>query len=485
MNTLAQDLLYVAPEFLVGAMACVVLLADVFVSAERRQTIGFLLTVATLIGAMVLSLLIQPAEPVVAFGGQFVLDGLATLVKIVTYLAVILVLVYSQHYLREWDIAKGEYLVLVLIATLGMLVMASGGSLLTIYLGLEMLSLALYALVAFRRDSALASEAAMKYFVLGAMASGMLLYGMSLMYGMTTSLDLQTIALAIADTSSDGEGLVLKMALVFVLIGLAFKLGAVPFHMWLPDVYHGAPASVTLFVGTAPKLAALAITLRLLADGFGSLHEQWQGMLVLLAVLSLLVGNVIAIAQQNIKRMLAYSTIGHVGFILLGLLTGTTEGYSAALFYTVIYTLMGLGAFGVVVILSRNGTEAEDLMDFKGLAERNVWLAMLMALIMFSMAGIPPTVGFYAKLAVLRPLLDVGYTWLALLAVVLSVVGAFYYLRVIKLMFMDETDSERVHAPAGWGNWAAVLLSINGLAMVLLGLFPGWLMQVCHQAMVS
>ncbi len=480
MESFSHDLWLVAPEMFVATMACVILLADLFVLPERRGVI-FGLAQAGLIGALLLSVSQSVGEPVFAFGGMYVADKLAVLLKVFIFLTVMGGLVYSRHYLKEWGFDRGEYLVLVLLATLGMMVMASGSHLLTLYLGLELLSLALYVLVAFNRDSGLAAEAAIKYFVLGTMASGMLLYGLSLLYGLTGDLNVIAINSALADFPEE-KRLALTFALVFIVIGLAFKLGAVPFHMWLPDVYHGAPATVTLFIGTAPKLAALALTIRLLVDGLSALAGEWQQMLMLLAVLSLVIGNLVAIAQHNIKRMLAYSTIGHIGFVLLGLAVGSAEGYGAAVFSTLIYALMGLGAFGVVVLLSRDGHEAEELLDFKGLAERNAWLAFLMALFMFSMAGVPPTVGFYAKLVILQVLLEAGHVWVALAAVLLSVVGAFYYLRVIKLMFMDDPESGRSLEDAGWGRWGVAIMSINGLAMVVLGLFPGWLLVHCYNA---
>jgi NADH-quinone oxidoreductase subunit N len=364
--------------------------------------------------------------------------------------------------------------VLGLFAVLGMMIMVSAHNLLVIYMGLELLSLCLYAMVAFNRDSVASSEAAMKYFVLGAVASGMLLYGMSMLYGMSGSLDLAAIAQSIE--SGPDSSPVMLFGMVFIIAGLAFKFGAVPFHMWVPDVYQGAPTSVTLFIGSAPKLAAFAMAIRLLVETLGGLHADWQQILSVLAILSMGLGNVIAIAQTNIKRMLAYSTISHVGFILLGLIAGNAAGYSSAMFYTVTYALTAIGSFGMIILLSRHGFEAEELDDFKGLNKTHPWFAFVMLLLMFSLAGVPPMVGFYAKLLVLKAVIDVGMVWLALIAVFFSVIGAFYYLRVIKLMYFDERERTEQLVPA---TDMQVVLSINGIAMLLLGIFPGFLMTLC------
>jgi NADH-quinone oxidoreductase subunit N len=355
-----------------------------------------------------------------------------------------------------------------------MQVMVSAHSLLTVYLGLELLSLSLYAMVAFDRDSSPASEAAMKYFVLGALASGMLLYGMSMLYGATGSLDVAEIATAVSAAGSDN--LILVFGLCFIVVGLAFKFGAVPFHMWVPDVYHGAPTAVTLFIGSAPKIAAFAMAMRLLAESMGGLVVDWQGMLSILAVLSLAIGNVIAIAQTNMKRMLAYSTISHVGFLLLGILSGTTDGYSASMFYAITYALMAIGGFGVIILLSRAGYEADSLDDFKGLNNRSPWFALMMLILMFSMAGVPPTVGFYAKLSVLQAVVDVDMLWLALVAVFFSIIGAFYYIRIVKLMYFDEPETD---APLVVNADLQIAVSVNGLAVLALGLFPGGLLALC------
>jgi NADH-quinone oxidoreductase subunit N len=348
-----------------------------------------------------------------------------------------------------------------------MQVMVSAHSLLTIYLGLELLSLSLYAMVAFDRDSASASEAAMKYFVLGALASGMLLYGMSMIYGATGSLDVTRIAVAIGD--GQDRGMILVFGLCFIVVGLAFKFGAVPFHMWVPDVYHGAPTAVTLFLGSAPKIAAFAMAMRLLSETLGQLVADWQGMLVILSVLSLAIGNVVAIAQTNLKRMLAYSTISHVGFLLLGILAGTATGYSAAMFYAITYALMAIGGFGIIILLSRAGYEADSLEDFRGLNDRSPWFALMMLILMFSMAGVPPTIGFY-----------VDMLWLALVAVFFSIIGAYYYIRVVKLMYFDTPASD---APLVMNVDLRIAVSLNGLAVLGLGLFPGGLLALCTRAL--
>lgn len=387
-------------------------------------------------------------------------------------------MVYSRGYLLERDLFKGEFYVLALFAVLGMMIMVSAHNFITIYLGLELLSLCLYAMVALNRDSKVSTEAAMKYFILGALASGLLLYGMSILYGMTGSLDIAIVGERLI--AADHNNIVLTFGLVFVVIGLAFKLGAVPFHMWIPDVYHGAPTPVTLFIGTAPKIAAFAMVMRLLVEAMQGLHVHWQEMLIILAILSLAIGNIIAIAQANIKRMLAYSTISHVGFILLGVMAGTTFGYSAAMYYVIAYAIMGLGGFGMIILLSRKGFEADKIEDFKGLNDRSPWFAFMMMILMFSMAGVPPTLGFYAKLAVLEAVVNVGMVWLAVVAVVFSIIGAFYYLRVIKVMYFDKPEDTN---PIMAGNDMKFAISLNSLAVLGLGIFPAGLMALCMTAL--
>lgn len=475
------------PEMVILAMASLILLADLFLP-ERLRGLVYWASLATLAACAVLTVgIVQTTggRAVVTLGGMFVLDLMAAVLKLVTYLAVAACFVYSRRYLAERGLLSGEYFVLALFATLGMMVMISASHLLVLYLGLELMSLCLYAMVALNRDSIASTEAAMKYFVLGALASGLLLYGMSMLYGATGALGLPEIAQVIAAGQADRT--VLVFALVFVVAGLAFKLGVVPFHMWIPDVYHGAPNAMTLFIGAAPKLAAFAMAVRLLVNGLLDLAVDWQQMLVVLAVLSMALGNLAAIAQSNIKRMLAYSTIAHMGFMLLGLLAGVVQGnrfsapdaYSSAMFYAVVYVLMSLGSFGVVLFLSRKGFEAEELDDYRGLNRRSPWYAFLMLLVMFSLAGIPPTVGFYAKLAVIYAVVSAGMVWLAVVAVLFSLVGAYYYLRVVKLMYFDEPrDATPIRASLD----ARMLLSANGLAVLALGIVPGPLMALCLAA---
>ncbi len=476
MNFLLSDLLPVLPEVFVLSMACVILLLDLFMADDLRY-ISYGLTVLTVVGAAVITVATFNTMPVLAFSNLFVDDIFSDLLKLMLYLSVVVVLIYSRSYIQTRDLYRGEFFVLVLFALLGMMVMVSASHFLTLYLGLELLSLSMYALVALQRDSRNATEAAMKYFVLGALASGMLLYGMSMIYGATGNLELAKVAATIP--SLDHLDTVLVFGLVFVVAGLAFKLGVVPFHMWIPDVYHGAPTAITLFIGSAPKIAAFAFVMRLLVDGLGGLVADWQPMLVLMAILSMAIGNISAIAQTNLKRMLAYSTISHMGFLLLGFLAGSENGYSSAMFYVLVYVLMSLGSFGMILLLSRAGFEADQLDDFKGLNRRSPWFAFMMLLLMVSMAGIPPTVGFFAKLSVLQAAVQAGYLWLVVFAVLMSVIGAFYYLRIIKLMYFDEpTDSTPIQSHADMN----VLLSLNGLAVLTLGVLPQPLMALCAHA---
>jgi NADH-quinone oxidoreductase subunit N len=477
MSTTGADLALLAPEALLLCLGCFLLLMDAFVGDEHRF-FSYRVAQGSLLATVLLVWVSAGGESRTGLHGTYLRDDLSDVLKISVLLVTSAGFLYARDYLRDRGLFRGEFFVLGLFAVLGMMVLVSAASLLTLYLGLELLSLCLYALVAFDRDSPTASEAAMKYFVLGALASGMLLYGMSMLYGATGSLNLAEIAAALSGRGTDD--LVLVFGVVFLVVGVGFKLGAVPFHMWIPDVYHGAPTAVTLFVGSAPKLAAFAMAMRLLVDGVESLHSDWQQMLVVLSVLSMGVGNLLAIAQSNIKRMLAYSTIANVGFLLLGILAGTPEGYSAALFYTITYVIMVSGAFGVVIYLSRAGFEAEALEDFKGLNQRSPWIAFVMMLVMFSTAGVPPLVGFYAKLSVLKAVVDVDMVWLAVVAVVLSIIGAFYYLRIIKLMYFDDPVSDE---PVLGSLDTQVLLSVNGLALAVLGIMPGWLLGVCAAAL--
>ncbi len=461
------------PEIFVLTAACVILLVDLFVS-DRQRIVTFLLTMVSLLAAAFITVQYGVAERVITFHGTYVADPMGTVLKLSTYGATALSLLYSREYLQRRGLFKGEYFVLALFAMLGVMVMISAASLLTIYLGVELLSLSLYGLVAFDRDNGIAAESAMKYFVLGAIASGMLLYGMSMIYGVTGTLELSQIANRIPGIGLNSLGLAFGLA--FLVVGVAFKFGAVPFHMWVPDVYHGAPTAVTLFVGSAPKIASFALAMRLLVDGLGGAVEQWRPMLVVLAVLSMAIGNVVAIAQTNIKRMLAYSTISHVGFILLGVLAGTVQGYQAAMFYTLTYVLTAVGSFGVILLLSRQGFESDALDDFKGLAKKSPWFAAVMAMLIFSTAGVPPFVGFTAKLAVIQAIIGIGYTWLAGVAVFFSVIGAYYYIRVVKLMYFDAPVD---NGPIQAGGALRTVLSANGLAVLALGLLPGLLLDLC------
>ena len=478
------------PEVVLLVATCVVMILDV-VSKDpaRRVTLwAAQLTLAACFVAQLYVLYESEGTARLIFSGLFVSDVLGHLLKLVCYVAVSAALVYSRRYLADRGLLHGEFITLLLFSLLGMMVMISAASFLTVFLGLELMSLCLYALVALNRDSALSTEAAMKYFVLGALSSGLLLYGMSMIYGATGTLNIYEVATHVQRlVGTESERVFLVFGLVFVVAGLAFKIGVVPFHMWIPDVYHGAPTAVTLIVGSAPKIAAFAMAVRLLVNGLPELARDWQQMLALLAVLSMALGNITAIAQSNLKRMLAYSTIAHMGFMLLGLLSGVVEGnrlnvpgaYSSALFYMIVYVLMTLGAFGVLLYLSRAGFECENLDDVKGLNRTHPWYAFLMLLFMFSLAGIPPTAGFYAKLAVLSAAVDAGQIWLAVTAVILSLIGAFYYLRVVKLMYFDEP--KEALAPAG-GLGFGVALSANGLSMLLFGILPWLLMNPCLEA---
>jgi NADH-quinone oxidoreductase subunit N len=460
-------------EIFLLCMIGVIMIADLLLPSQTR-TVTYLLTQVTLLGCSLITVATHTTGVAHLFTGMFVDDLMSDVLKLLTYLAVSMMLVYSRSYLIVRGLFTGEFLSLTLTSTLGMMVMISASNFVTLYIGLEVLALSLYALVALQRDSAVATESAMKYFILGAMASGFLLYGMSMIYGGTGSLDVQTISNVIK--AGQGNDMLLVFGLAFLVAGLAFKLGAVPFHMWGPDVYHGAPTAMTMFIGTAPKLAAFAFVMRILVESLQPLMIHWAGMLAVLAVLSMGVGNITAIAQTNIKRMFAYSTIAHMGFLLLGVLSGTLDGYSSAMFYAVIYVLMTLGGFGMIMLLSREGFEADNLNDFKGLNQRSPWLAFMMLLLMFSMAGVPPTVGFYAKFSVLNAALQAGHLSLVIAAVIFSLIGAFYYLRIVKLMYFDAPEShEKLYMQPD----STLLVSINGLAVLMLGIMPNTLMAIC------
>ena len=472
-------LLPVLPEIALLTAACVILIADLFIPERRRHWSYWMTQAALAVTAWIVVVTVQ-VDVVKAFNGMVVDDNLADLLKFCALIAVSLMLFYGRAYLSARGLFRGELFVLVLFALLGMMVMISAAHFLTLYLGLELLSLSLYALVALQRDRREPSEAAMKYFVLGALASGMLLYGISMIYGATGTLELDRVAEAAL--GGRGNTKLLLFGLVFVVSGLAFKLGVVPYHMWIPDVYDGAPTPITLLVGTAPKLAAFAITLRVLAGALTSLEYDWQGMLIVLSVLSMVLGNIIAIAQTSIKRMLAYSTIANMGYMLMGFLAGDRNGFSAAMFFTVAYVLTSVASFGMVLLLSRAGFEGDRIDDFKGLNQRSPWWAFIMLLVMFSLAGIPPTVGFYAKFTVIEAAVNQNFVWLAVIAVLTSLVGAFYYLRIVKLMYFDDpVDDAPIVAPGD----ARALLSANGLALLVLGILPQPLMGLCALALTQ
>ena len=476
MNIPIPDLAPAATELFLLAGACAVLLIDLFIRDERRW-ITQVLAQLVLAGCIAILIATASAGTSFTFSVMFIDDPLADALKLMILGAVSVLLVYSRRYLVDRGMYQGEFFTLTLFSVLGMMVMVSANHFITLYLGLELLSLSLYAMIALQRDSAVATEAAMKYFILGALASGMLLYGMSMVYGATGTLQVADIAGMIA--RGEANRTVLVFGLVFIVAGLGFKLGVVPFHMWVPDVYHGAPTAVTLLISSAPKIAAFAFFMRILGEALGGLAADWRSMLVVMAVLSLALGNIAAIAQTNLKRMLAYSSISHMGFLLLGFLAGNAFGFAAAMFYVAVYVLMNLGTFGMILLLARSGFEADQIDDYRGLARRAPWQAFLMLLLMFSMAGLPPMVGFHAKLTVLSAVVDIGMVWLAVFAVMMSLVGAFYYLRIVKLMYFDDAADS---APLQSRIDMSVLLSVNGLAILLIGLAPQQLLSICYIA---
>jgi len=492
-NTVAAASYNMAPlhaEIFLVVAACAILLIDMF-SKDEKRNLTYILSLLTLAGCAVFTWIdFRAGTTTYTFYNMYVSDPMANLLKLFTYLAVGVTLVYSRQYSGERGMMSGhmggEFYVLALFTTLGQMIMISGNNMLPIYLGLELMSLSLYALVAMRRDHAISTEASMKYFILGSLASGFMLYGISMIYGATGSLDLTTIAQKVAAT--DANRTILVFGLVFLVAGMAFKLGAVPFHMWVPDVYQGAPTGVTLLLGAAPKLASFAMMLRILVEGLGLLWFDWQQMLLALGVLSLAVGNLTAIAQTNLKRMLAYSTIAQLGFVMLAMMSGVVGGdashapvaYSAAMYYTITYVLTTLGSFGLIMMLARAGFEAEELSDFRGLAKRSPWFAIVMTALMFSLAGVPPMMGFMAKWAVLQAVVETGQLWLAIVAVLFSLIGAFYYLRVVKTMWFDDVvDASPIVTPVDM----RVVLSLNGVLVLALGVMPSGLLAACLSAM--
>jgi NADH-quinone oxidoreductase subunit N len=497
INTTATAAINMAPvsaEIFLTVASCAILLIDMFLK-EGKRNITYILSLLTLVGCAVITYAdFHAGTTTYTFYNMFVSDPMANLLKLFTYLAVGVTLVYSRQYAGERGMMSGnmggEFYVLALFTTLGQMIMISGNNMLPIYLGLELMSLSLYALVAMRRDHAISTEASMKYFILGSLASGFMLYGISMIYGATGSLDITTIAKLVSANAANHT--ILVFGLVFVVAGMAFKLGAVPFHMWVPDVYQGAPTGVTLLLGAAPKLASFAMMLRILVEGLLPMAFDWQQMLLALAVLSLVVGNLTAIAQTNLKRMLAYSTIAQLGFVLLGMMAGVVgardaanaanaaTAYSASMYYVITYVLTTLGSFGLIMMLARAGFEAEEVSDFKGLAKRSPWYAIVMTVLMFSLAGVPPMMGFMAKWAVLQAVVATGQIWLAIVAVMFSLIGAFYYLRVVKVMWFDDVaDASPIAAPIDM----RVVLSLNGILIVVLGVVPGSLLAGCLNAM--
>ncbi len=477
-----NDILILLPEFYLVAAACLLLLLDAFMKPEQRKQLHWI-CIAVLLVVIYLVIAGQPSTTVTAFGGMFVRDRAAEILKVFAVVTTVLVFVYARPYLFDRKLINGEFYTLTIFALIGIMLLVSAGSLVTVYLGLELLSLSSYALVALNRDERLPSEAAIKYFVLGALASGMLLYGMSMVYGAsgmggTPTLDLAQLHHVMAYTTSPR---LLSFGLIFMLVGIAFKLGVAPFHMWIPDVYQGAPTPVTAFIASASKLAAFGMAYRLLDAGMGDLAQQWQPMLAVLAVLSLAIGNLVAIVQTNLKRMLAYSTISHMGYLLLGLSAAGAEGYAAAMFYAVSYALMSVAAFGVMLALTRSGFECEEIADLKGLNQKSPWMAFLMMLVMLSLAGVPPLLGFWAKVLVLEAAIHAGMLWLAIVGVVFAIVGLYYYLHVIKTMYFDKPAAGSLLQAKPDATMRTVL-SLNTLSLLALGLYWGPLLGWCRQA---
>ena len=478
MNTFQFDtasLLVALPEIFLLSAIVVVLLLDLFLTKGFKQVTYYLTQISLFITGLLAFNLIGHPETVI-FSNSFVLDDMASVFKVFMMGSAMVAMVYSRHYLTQHDLFRGEYFVLVLLSILGMMVMVSGYSLLTLYLGLEILSLSLYTLIAIARKRSGAIEAALKYFVLGAIASGLLLYGMSMIYGISGSLNISEISAFASDANlASRETLIINFGLVFLVIGIAFKLGAVPFHMWVPDVYQGSPTSVTMFISTVPKIAAVAMLVRLLVDGLGAMHPYWSDLFMILALLSIALGSVVALMQTNIKRMLAYSTISHVGFVMLGFVTGVITGYGAATFYILVYVLMSLAAFGVIILLNKKGFEAEEISDYKGLSKSSPWFALMMLAVMLSMAGVPPFIGFYSKFFILQQVISAGFVTVAIIAVVFAVISAYYYLQIIKSMYFNDAEQElTIAAPMDM----KLVLSINATLILVVGLFPDFWMKL-------
>lgn len=484
MNSDLYNIIPILPEIFLAVMCCVILLAGVFVRHSRIVT--FYLSLLTLIVTSILVILAfgeyKLDNAVLTFHNSFILDRMSVVLKIFILVTVFFTFLYSRIYNEFRKIAANEFYVLGLLSTVGMMILVSSHSLLTLFLGVELFALPTYAMVAMRQKENRCIEAAMKYFIIGALATGMLLYGFSMIFGATQALDIKEIAVYLA-AHPVGTDYIATFGLVFAVAGLAFKLGAAPFHMWVPDVYEGAPSSVTLFIAAAPKIAGFGMMIRLLAGALPVLHPEWQEMLIVLALLSMAIGNFAAIVQTNIKRMLAYSAIAHAGYMLLGVICATPRGYAASMFYSITYAIMTLGAFGIVLLINRAGIEVESIEDFRGLNNRHPWLAFIMLIVMFSLAGVPPLVGFIAKIGLLEALIRAKLVWLAVLAILFSVVGAYYYLRIVKMMYFERKEEGPVvddHIRISTGSLVAI--SINGIAVLVLGVLPGTLFALCHYA---
>ncbi|MBO1923476.1 NADH-quinone oxidoreductase subunit NuoN [Thiomicrorhabdus sp. 6S3-12] len=475
MNFVIPSFAPAIPEITLLILASLILVADTFWS-KRFQNATYYATQASLLVAGYLVLSSFSVEQVFTFNDSFVRDSFADVLKLFTVAITLGIFLFAREYLVQHRFMSGEFFVLGLFGVLGMFVMISANNFITMYLGLEIMSLAMYAMIALRKYDGVAVEAGMKYFVLGALATGMLLYGFSMIYGATGTITFPEMKAVIA--SGEADGIVLAFGVVFVVIGLAFKMGAVPFHMWMPDVYHGSPTAVTLYLGTAPKLAGFAMVYRLLYEAMPGLVGDWQQLIIIISILSMVIGSIVAIAQDNLKRMLAYSGIGHVGFLLLGVIAATDDGFSAAMFFIIVYAITGVAGFGMITALSRTGFEFDRVADFKGLNAKNPWLALMMLIVMFSMAGIPPFVGFWAKIVVIEEVVKAGFTWIAVIAVITAVISAFYYLRVVKSMYFDKSEIQgpvEIISPAlHWG------VSFVAILLLALGLLPGSLIDLCY-----
>jgi len=478
MNFVIPSFAPAIPEMVFLGLISFILVADTFWS-KRYQFATYYATQVSLIivGYFIISSF--TTAPVITFDGSFIRDSFADVLKLFTIIVSLGVFLFSREYLLQHKFYTGEFFILGLFGVLGMFVMISANNMIIMFIGLEIMSLAMYAMIALRKDYSLGLEAAIKYFVLGALASGMLLYGFSMIYGATGSITFPEMAKIIQ--SGNADKVVLSFGVVFVVIGLAFKLGAVPFHMWMPDVYQGSPSAVTLYLGTAPKIAGFAMLYRLLDQALPGLVEDWQSLIIMISILSMVVGSLIAIVQNNLKRMLAYSGIGHVGFILLGVIAATPEGYSAAMFYVIVYALTGVAGFGMIVALSRTGNEFDKISDFAGLNQRNPWLALMMLIVLFSMAGIPPFIGFWAKIIVIEEVIKAGFTWIAVIAVIMAVISAFYYLKVVKAMYFDQAeDNSHIETTSSSSN---IAVSLFALALLVLGFMPSSLIDLCYNSL--